>query len=49
MILAGKDSIREVIAFPKNTQAMSPMDECPSEVEGKQLEELGIEVKKKDE
>jgi aspartyl-tRNA synthetase len=44
MLLAGESSIREVIAFPKNTLGMSPMDDCPAEVEPKQLEELHIRV-----
>jgi len=50
MIISKVDSIREVIAFPKNTAAMSPMDDCPERVDEKQLEELGIMVRpKKDE
>lgn len=46
MILAGTDNIRDVIAFPKTTSATSLMDESPSEVSQKQLDELGIELKK---
>ncbi len=42
MLMAGETSIKEVIAFPKNSFAQSPMDECPSEVDQKQLDELGI-------
>ena len=50
MILAGQSSIKEVIAFPKNTAALSPMDDCPSYVEQKQLDELHLAiVDKKDE
>ncbi|HDQ45181.1 MAG TPA: aspartate--tRNA ligase [bacterium] len=41
-ILAGESSIREVIAFPKTTSAISLMDGCPSEVEPAQLAELGL-------
>ncbi|WP_455382905.1 aspartate--tRNA ligase [Salinispira pacifica] len=44
MIMAGENSIREVIAFPKNTAGVSPMDESPNFVEEKQLRELGIQV-----
>lgn len=46
MMLAGTDNIRDVIAFPKTTSATSLMDESPSEVSEKQLDELGIELKK---
>ena len=45
MILAGQKSIRDVIAFPKTSSAISLMDECPSEVEQKQLTELHIRIK----
>jgi aspartyl-tRNA synthetase len=34
-----------VIAFPKTNRAVSPMDECPSEVEPQLLDDLGIEVR----
>jgi len=46
MQLAGTDNIRDVIAFPKTTSATSLMDESPSEVSEKQLDELGIKLKK---
>jgi aspartyl-tRNA synthetase len=42
MIMAGKSSIREVIAFPKNQEAKDLMLDSPSEVAGDQLEELGV-------
>ncbi|MDR2595926.1 MAG: aspartate--tRNA ligase [Treponema sp.] len=45
MIMAGVSSLREVIAFPKNSFAISPMDDCPSEVDQKQLNELRLIVK----
>lgn len=48
MILAGKDNIREVIAFPKNNKATDPMTQAPSTVAEKQLEELALLVKKND-
>ena len=46
MLLAGTDNIRDVIAFTKTTSATSLMDESPSEVSQKQLDELGLELKK---
>jgi aspartyl-tRNA synthetase len=47
MLMAGETSIKEVIAFPKNSFAVSPMDECPSDVDDKQLQELHLQVVKK--
>ena len=44
MIIANEQSIKEVIAFPKNTAALSPMDDSPSYVEQKQLDELHLAV-----
>ncbi len=44
MLLAGRSTIRDVIAFPKTNRAISLMDGAPSEVDPKQLAELGIIV-----
>lgn len=48
MLLAGKDNIREVIAFPKNNKATDPMTQAPSIVSDKQLDELALVVKDND-
>ena len=45
MLMSGQTSIKEVIAFPKNSFAVSPMDDCPGEVDQKQLDELCISVR----
>lgn len=45
-LLAGEESIREVIAFPKTAQAACPLTESPNKVDDKQLQELGIEITK---
>ncbi len=44
MLMAGLDSIRDCIAFPKVQNASEPMTACPAEVDQKQLDELGIAV-----
>lgn len=48
MLLAGKDNIREVIAFPKNNKASDPMTQAPSLVSDKQLDELSLQVESHD-
>jgi aspartyl-tRNA synthetase len=45
-IMAGQESIREMIAFPKTQKAFCPLTSAPSEVAKKQLDELGLVIKK---
>lgn len=45
MSLTGTENIRDVIAFPKTTSGLSLMDNSPSEVSQRQLDELGIAIK----
>ncbi len=47
MLMAGADSIREVIAFPKTQTASCPLTQAPSEAADDQLKELGIRVRRK--
>jgi aspartyl-tRNA synthetase len=47
MVLAGAKQIRDVIAFPKTTSALSLMDGSPSEVPKNQLKELGLDIRRK--
>ncbi len=42
MLLAGKDSIRDVIAFPKTSSASDPLTGAPDEVSARQLKEVGL-------
>ncbi len=44
MLLAAKDSIRDVIAFPKTSSASDPMTGAPNEVTARQLKEVGLRL-----
>ena len=45
MLMAGADSIRDVIAFPKTQTAACPLTNAPGEVSAEQLKETGIRVR----
>lgn len=44
MLLAGADSIREVMAFPKTSSGSDLMSDAPSAVSARQLKEVGLRV-----
>jgi len=46
MLVCGEQSIRDVMAFPKNNRGMDLMTQSPSEVDPKQLRDLGINLAK---
>ena len=48
MILTESDSIRDVIAFPKNANAKCPMSKAPTPVDRAQLKELHIQITEKE-
>ena len=45
MLICGEESIREIIPFPMNKNAMDVMMQAPAAVEKKQLEDVHIEIK----
>jgi aspartyl-tRNA synthetase len=45
MLMAGADSIRDVIAFPKTQSAHCPLTNAPGEVSAAQLKEAGIRLR----
>ena len=47
MLLAGSDSIRDVIAFPKTQRGTDAMSDAPSQVEPEQLAELQLQISRK--
>jgi aspartyl-tRNA synthetase len=46
MLICGEQSIRDVMAFPKNNRSMDLMTQSPAEVDPKQLRDLGIKLAK---
>jgi aspartyl-tRNA synthetase len=46
MLIAGEQSIREVMAFPKNNRGMDLMSSSPAELDPRQLRDLGINLAK---
>ncbi|MDH4030756.1 MAG: aspartate--tRNA ligase [Chromatiales bacterium] len=47
MLMAGADSIRDVIAFPKTQTASCPLTNAPGDVDEQQLREVGIRLRRK--
>lgn len=47
MLLAGRNSVRDVMAFPKTQSASCPMTEAPSTVSARQLRELALRIREK--
>jgi len=49
MQMLGCETLRDVVAYPKLQNATEPMTQCPAEVDGVQLTELGISITKTEE
>ncbi len=48
MVICGAESIRDVMAFPKNNRGMDLMTQSPSEVDPRQLREVGVKLARDD-
>jgi aspartyl-tRNA synthetase len=46
MLICGEQSIRDVMAFPKNNRGMDLMSHSPAAVDPKQLREIGVQLAK---
>ena len=46
MLICGEQSIRDVMAFPKNNRAMDLMTQSPAEVDPRQLRDLSLKLAK---
>ncbi|MGE5208763.1 MAG: aspartate--tRNA ligase [Alphaproteobacteria bacterium] len=46
MLICGEQSIRDVMAFPKNNRSMDLMTQSPAEVDPRQLRDLSLELRK---
>ena len=46
MLICGEDTIRDVMAFPKNNRGLDLMTQSPGEVDPKQLRDLSLKLAK---